>query len=188
MRKIVIIMAIWLMVCFIVASNASAKDLTNRISAGYNKQLNFGIIGGANSDLSNAFFGIDSFSCKYWFTEDMGMELMFGYFTAKYDEVGGWAADIAGKFLYNVIKEDNMNVYTGAGLGIIPVHIDYGEEDETETGFHIMGFGGVEFFLNGLPNLAFDIEIGLEYIDIDEYAQLNTYGGAFGAFGIRYYF
>ncbi len=165
-----------------------AKNLTNRISIGYNKQLNFGIIGGENAAIANTFFNADCVSTKYWATDRIGMEFMVGYFTAKYDEVGGWVLDLGGKFLYNLIIEDNMAFYTGAGLGIMPAHIDYGEKEENETGFQVGAFVGWEFFFSELPNLGFDVEIGLRYIDIDEYAQLSTFGGAFSMFGIRYYF
>jgi hypothetical protein len=51
-----------------------------------------------------------------------------------------------------------------------------------------MAYAGIEFFIQELPNLAFDLEFGIRYIDVDEYAQLSTYGGGFGNFGIRYYF
>jgi len=163
-------------------------NLTNRISIGYNKQLNFNVFGGFDPELANPFFSVDSLSCKYWATDRIGVEVIFGYFTAKNDEYGGWAIDTGAKFHYTIIPEEYMNLYAGAGIGIIPVHIDYGDTEENETGFQVMGFGGVEFFLYKLPNLAFDIEMGLKYIDIDEYAQFSTYGGAFSNFGIRYYF
>lgn len=165
-----------------------AKNLTNRISIGYNKQLNFGIIGGPNASIANTFFNADCLSTKYWATDRIGMEFMVGYFTAKYEEVGGWVLDLGGKFLYNLIIEDNMAFYTGAGLGIMPTHIDYGATEENEVGFQMGAFVGWEFFFSELPNLGFDVEIGLRYIDIDEYAQLSTFGGAFSMFGIRYYF
>lgn len=164
-----------------------AKNLTNRISVGYNKQLNFGFIG-ENAALADNFFTIDSLSTKYWATDRIGLEGMVGYFTAKYEEVGGWGLDLAGKFIYNLIMEDYMSFYTGAGLGIIPVHIDYGDREENETGFELMAYAGFEFFFEELPNLGFDVEFGLRYIDIDEYQQFSTYGGGFGTFGIRYYF
>ena len=196
MRKI----SICLIICFLfgillsglaLAQESSvppARNLTNRISIGYNKQLNFGLFGVPDAGLANTFLSIDSLSTKYWATDRIGMEFLLGYFTAKYDEYGGWVIDLAGKFLYNLIMEDYMNFYAGAGIGILPTHIDYGDTEENETGFEMMGFGGIEFFFQELPNLAFDIEFGIKYIDIDEYAQLSTYGGGFGLFGIRYYF
>ena len=193
-------MAIGLVVCLVLgifltglalaqdAKIPPARNLTNRISLGYNKQLNFALIGVPDAGLANSFLTIDSLSTKYWATDRIGMEFFAGYFTAKYDEYGGWAFDLGGKFLYNLIMEDYMSLYTGAGIVLILMHIDYGDVEENETGFQIMGFGGIEFFIEELPNLAFDVEFGIKYIDIDEYAQLSTYGGAFGLFGIRYYF
>ena len=188
MRKSILILVLAATICLLGVMPAAAKDLTNRISAGYNKQLNYGLIGGPNTGIANTILDVDGLSVKYWATENIGVEIILGYFTAKFDEVGGWALDIGGKFHYNLIKEDNMNLYAGAGLGIMPAHFDYGNSEESETGFQALGFGGVEFFFQGLPNLAFDMEIGIRYIDFDEYAELSTFGGAFSTFGIRYYF
>ncbi|MBZ0270521.1 porin family protein [bacterium] len=171
-----------------LASGAGAKDLTNRISVGYNNQINFGYIGGPNAALADAFFTQQAISSRYWINDLLGVEPMFGYFTAKNDDVGGWALQIAAKVVYNLIMEENMNFYGGGGLGIIPMSIDYGRKEVDETGFLLMGFAGMEFFLEGLPNLAFDVEFGLQYIDIDTYAQISTFGGGFGVMGIRYYF
>jgi hypothetical protein len=169
-------------------SSTPARNLTNRISIGYNKQLNFQIFGPEGTDLANNFFSTDSISTKYWATDRIGMEFFLGYFTAKYEEYGGWGIDMGGKFIYNLIVEDYMSFYTGGGLGIMPMHVDYGKDDETETGFQVMAYVGWEFFFQELPNLGWDVEMGFRYIDIDEYAQFSTYGGAFGLFGLRYYF
>jgi hypothetical protein len=187
MRKIPLLATI-LIIAVCLSSSAWAKDLTNRIGVGYNNQVNFSYIGGENSDITAAFVTAQSISAKYWFNEDLGIEPLFGYFTAKNGEIGGWAAEIAAKCIYNINKEENMNFYGGGGVGLIPMKIDYGRDSDTATGFTAMAFLGIEFFLSGLPNLAFDAEFGFQYVDVDKFAQLSTYGGGFGVMGIRYYF
>ncbi len=172
---------------FLFSLPATAKDLTHRISVGYNSQTSFAWVG-PGSDTANAFFSNQAISSKYWLTEDLGFEGLLGYFTAKNEDVGGWASEIALKVHYNLNKEENMNLYTGGGLGLLPSRIDYGEEEESTVGFLFMGFVGMEFFIPGLPNLGFDAEFGLQYVDIDTYSQFSTYGGGFGLMGIRYYF
>lgn len=173
-------------VLFFTAS-AFAVDLTNRISIGYNNQLSSGIVG-TDSAPGGAYLSNQSVSVKYWATRDIGFEGLFGFMSSEYEDVGGWGLNVAGKFHYNVISEKQMNIYTGGGLGVIPVHYSDGHDDETNTGFLVMGFIGVEFFLQGLPNLAFDMELGFNFLDYDEYRQFGTYGGGFGLIGIRYYF
>jgi hypothetical protein len=187
MRKLIIAVSLVFLLVF-MASAVAAKDLTNRVGVGYNNQLNFNFLGGQDASITSAFISSQSISAKYWFTENLGIEPMFGYLTAKNKEIGGWAAEIAAKVLYNLNKEENMNFYGGGGLGLLPMKIDYGPKTETDTGFEAMAFLGVEFFLPGLPNLGFDVEFGLKYIDVDTFAQISTYGGGFGVLGIRYYF
>lgn len=186
MTKIKIPLFIGLFV-LLFASAADSKDMTHRISVGYNNQVNFGWVGD-NSGIANTFAGSQAISTKYWLNEDLGFEGLFGYLTLKNEDIGGWAAKIAAKVLYNLNKEDNMNFYGGAGLGLLPSRIDYGPEVERSTGFLAMVFLGTEFFLQGLPNLGFDVEFGLQYLTVDSFSQFGTYGGGFGILGIRYYF
>jgi Outer membrane protein beta-barrel domain len=174
-------------ILFLLSAPVAAKDLTHRISVGYNSQTSFAWVG-PGSETANAYFNNQAISTKYWWSEDLGFEGIFGYFTAKNKEVGGWAMEMAMKVHYNLNKEENMNLYTGGGLGLLPSKIDFGAEEESALGFIFMGFMGMEFFLPGLPNLGFDVEFGLQYIDIDTYSQFSTYGGGFGLMGIRYYF
>ncbi len=170
------------------AGAANAKDLSQRISLGYNNQASVGWIGGADAGLTQMFLYSNGISTKYWLNRDLGFEGVLGYYTAKNEEVGGWAAQILGKVHYVLNHEDNMMFYTGGGLGLIPMKVDYGREEETETGFMLNAFLGWEFFLQGLPNLGFDVEVGLQYVDVDTFASFGTYGGGFGLLGIRYYF
>ncbi len=180
-------LALALILTLALSSSALAVDLTNRISFGFNNQLAFGVIGGEDS-LSNAYLTNQSLSCKYWFTREIGVETLVGFLYSDFEEVSGWGLSLTGKFLYNLIYEKQLNVYTGGGLSIMPIHTDDGHDEETNTGFGLMAFVGTEFFFDGLPNLGFDMEVGLQYLDFDEYRQFGSYGGGFTTVGVRYYF
>lgn len=164
---------------------AMAKDLTQRLGLGYNYQLGFNVL---DDRFDNAFLSNDSLSAKYWFTPQIGVEAMVGFVYAKNEDDKGVGAEFGAKFLYNLIMEQQMNIYTGGGLGLLPISVDFNDKTDNNVGFMLQGFFGTEFFLEGLPNLGFDVEVGLQYIDYDKYQQFGTYGGGFGLFGIRYYF
>ncbi|MDP8222309.1 MAG: hypothetical protein P9L99_03035 [Candidatus Lernaella stagnicola] len=184
--KLVKVAAICAVFVLCVAGLAEAKDLAQRISVGYNHQLSFGVLGGS---LDDTFLSNQSISTKYWITNRYGVEGLLGFTSSKYEDDRGFGATIAGRFHANVITyEKNMNVYAGGGLGIIPVSIEVNDNDDNNVGVMAQAFFGFEFFLPGLPNLGFDAEVGLQYLDYDEFQQFGTYGGGFGVVGIRYYF
>ncbi len=158
--------------CLLAAPNAMAKDLSQRIGAGFNSQIG----------LSNR---LDAASVRYWFNRDMGVQGDVAFFNFSPDHGSSQTSfGIGGKFLYNVIKETNMNLYAGGGIYAFtePGLVD------TEGGFSVSGLSGIEFFFQGLPNLGFNLELdlGLKY--------LNQYGTAFGLqadsinAGFHYYF
>jgi len=169
-----------------VAQAATAKDLTQRLGVGYNHVLGFDTpdVGG----LSLGGTSNDSLSVKYWITQQFGVEGLLGLTYAKYEDDKVFGTTIGGRFHANLIYEQNMNVYAGAGLGLIPVSTDVNGDADNNVGFMMQGFGGFEFFLPGLPNLALNTEIGLQYVDYDEFQGFGTFGAGFGVVGIRYYF
>ncbi len=158
--------------CLLIAPNAMAKDLSERIGAGFNSQIG----------LSNR---LDAASVRYWINRDMGVQgdLAFLNF-APYHGSNQTSFGVGGKFLYNVIEETNMNLYAGGGADVFTEPAPAG----TETGFSFCGLSGIEFFFQGLPNLGFNLELdlGVKY--------LNQYGTAFGVeadsvnAGFHYYF
>lgn len=162
-----------------------ADELYQRIGLGYNQQLSFGLLGGS---LDDVFLNNQSFSVKYWATPIVGIEGLLGFMTAKFEDEKGTGATIGAKVHFNLIREPNMNVYSGGGVGILPVSTDLDGDSDNNVGFMLQGFFGMEFFFQELPNLGFDVEIGLEYVDYDEFQQFSTYGGGFGLMGVRYYF
>lgn len=157
-----------------IASNAMAKDLTERLGLGFNTQI--GQIGLPH---------LDAASVRYWINKDIGIQgdLAFMDFSPQHGSNQA-SFGIGGKFLYNFIKEANMNFYAGGGVYVFtqPDPID------TEAGFSLSALSGIEFFLQGLPNLGFNLELdlGVRY--------LNDFGTAFGISadsinaGFHYYF
>jgi hypothetical protein len=179
------IVVLCLLALALTAGSASAKDLVERLSIGYNYQLGVNLL---SDRLDGAFLSNQSLSAKYWFTNRIGAEALAGFTYAKEEDDKGVGGSFGAKFLYNVILEPNMNVYVGAGAGVLPVSIKVDDDTDNNVGFMAQGFGGVEFFLDGLPNLGFDVEVGLEYVDFDRFQEFGTYGGGFGLIGIRCYF
>lgn len=184
-HKTILIALISLFFLAFAAQAAVAKDLTQRISIGYNHSMGLGM---PADDLSILGTANDALSVKYWFTQQFGVEGLVGMTYGKLEDDKVFGTTFGGRFHANLIYEQNMNVYTGGGLGIMPVSTDIGGDTDNNIGFMMQGFFGFEFFLPGLPNLAFDAEVGLQYADYDEFQSFGTYGGGFGAFGIRYYF
>ncbi len=156
----------------LITSNAMAKDLSERIGAGFNSQIG----------LTNR---LDAVSARYWINRDMGVQADFAFLNFAPKNGSDQASfGVGGKFLYNFIEETNMNLYAGGGLYVFTQPAPAG----TETGFSLGALSGVEFFLQGLPNLGFNLELdlGVKY--------LNQYGTAFGFeadsinAGFHYYF
>ncbi|MGB9735272.1 MAG: hypothetical protein ACP5JP_01095 [bacterium] len=158
---------------FVVSSKAMAKDLRERLGLGFNTQI--GQIGLPH---------LDALSVRYWINQDIGIQGDFAFMDFSPRHASNEASfGFGGKFLYNVIKETNMNLYAGGGVYVFTQPIP-----DTEAGFSLSALSGIEFFFQGLPNLGFNLELdlGVRY--------LNDFGTAFGISadsinaGFHYYF
>ncbi len=152
---------------------AEAKDLAKRVGLGYNSQIEV---------LGDEDFQIAGPSVKYALSSEMVLQGVFGFINYSNGQDLS-ALVIGGKFLYNIIQENNMNFYAGGGFGVINV-----SNAASETGIIVIGCVGEEFFFSGLPNLGFAAEMGLA---IESIGDLGTYVGTYGGFlnlGIHYYF
>jgi len=179
------------LLCFavlILASDAAAKDFTGRLGLGYNKQIVSPFISDDVMSLPDYFIASDELSMKFWFTERFGMNILTGFNFANYDDSSGYNITVAGKFAANIIMEESCNFYVGGGPGIAVIHVDDGNDEDTSTGVILQGMSGIEFFFDELPNLGFDVELGLQYMDVGKFQSFGTYGGAFGLLGFHYYF
>lgn len=155
---------------------AEAKDLAKRVGLGYNAQIAFEGFPFPGQDIKLA-----GPSVKYVISPEIAVQGIFGL--SMYSN----AVDVnifffGGKFLYNIIQEDNMNFYAGGGFGIVSAG-----NGDSETGIVIIGCVGEEFFFSGLPNLGFAAEMGLMIASMADATLVSTYGG-FLNLGIHYYF
>ena len=139
-RFLVFFLGVALIVGFSVIP-AEAKDLTKRVGLGYNAQTEF--------KLGDLEIEMAAPSVKYALSPKMGLQGIFGF--NKLSNGQDFSRLIlGGKFLYNIIQEDNMNFYAGGGLVIIN-----DSNADSETGTVVFGCAGEEFFFSGLPNLGF---------------------------------
>jgi hypothetical protein len=160
----------------LAASNAMAKNLAERVGAGFDSQI------GLTQRL-------DAASARYWIDRDMGVQGDFAFMNlAPKNGSSQTAFGIGGKFLYNVIEETNMNLYAGGGIYVFNQPVPTNTGTDIKTGFSLGALSGIEFFFQGLPNLGFNVEldVGLKYLD--------GYGTTFGISadsinaGVHYYF
>ncbi|MGA1844704.1 MAG: hypothetical protein ACMUIS_09095 [bacterium] len=166
-KTAIIILCVVFVVGFI--GNAAAKDLQRRLGVGFNSQLGVGD------------YGVDSLSIKYYTDSKLCLQGVFGFVMS--DPVD--MINIGGKALYTVKEEQNMNVYAGGGIMIANVDPDGADSD---TAFLLSGILGVEYFFSGLPNLGFSTELGLSFLNYDEYDAVGTTADSFLSAGIHYYF
>ena len=165
--KFVKCFTILMFVLLMSVSSACSKNLEGRVALGFNSQL--------------SPTGLNSLSIKFWPNSDLCLQGNLGFmFSDILDEI-----DIGGKLLFKIKNETNLNVYAGGGLGIAVVDPDIGD---SETAFSIKGILGVEYFFNGLPNLAFSSELGLGIYDYADNTDFGLNADTFLTAGIHYYF
>jgi len=156
-----------LSVLLMVGSAAMAKDLANRLGAGYANQF------GLDQDLP-------SIALRYYPNSDYGMMGSLGVDTEKDNARFG----LQGKILKVVFKEDSMNFYTGAGVGLISRQLN----GRTDSGFDLSGFMGAEFFFAGLENLGFNMEAGVGISSVSSQVRFRTIGDHPLRAGLFFYF
>ena len=82
------------------------------------------------------------------------------------------AMTLGGRGLFKLKSEENMDVYVGGGINYLRLSGKIDTDDERwEASGGAIGFngvGGVEYRLQGLPNLAFSTEIGLDYTKLSD--------------------
>lgn len=144
-----------------------AKDMGSRLGVGYANQF------GLDSELP-------SLALRYYPNQDYGLMGTLGVDTQKDNSRFGFQA----KILKIVFKEDNLNFYTGAGVGVISRE----EDGHTDSGFDLSGFFGAEFFFAGLDNLSFNFEAGVGVTSVSSEVRFRTIGDHPLRAGIFFYF
>lgn len=128
----------------------------------------------------NSQFG-DALSFKYFLDDKIGAQIVFGFSNQNYDNGQDAPADVkytrttitfGGKLLYNLVVEQNLMAYTGAGVGFNNYSTD---EDGVDPRLSIalVGLFGAEYFIPWFPNLGLGLEIGL---GISSYSQGDVSG------------
>jgi hypothetical protein len=126
-------------VLLLFAELSFAKDMTNRLGAGFK---------------NNTSVDIPSVSAIYFADKNRAYTAAFGLDTAKNNTT--FQANVGLRYI--VFFENNLNCYVSGQAGLISV--DSSTSGQV-SGIEILGLGGVEFFFAGLENLGFSAEAGL---------------------------
>lgn len=158
---------ILLIVLFLTAGMAQAKDLRNRLGVGYSNQF------GLTSDMP-------SLAVRYYPNSDFGVAAALGIDTEENSSRFGFM----GRIIKVVFREDNMNFYTALGVGLVSQE----KAGSTDSGFDMAGVFGAEFFLPGLESLSFNFEGGVGVTSVSSEVRFRTVGDSPLRAGIFFYF
>ncbi|MFC1501657.1 hypothetical protein ACFL58_04335 [Elusimicrobiota bacterium] len=150
-------------VALLAGVSYAAKPAKMRKSVGFNTQT-----------------GVDAVSYRVWTGKNgIGWEALLGF--ADIDNGTGAVSTsvLGGKYLKCLKKEQNLKAYFFALVAI---------KDTGENGTMLGGGLGVEFFLNGLPNLGFGAEIAAISDDTKNAKFTGISAGPESSIGVRYYF
>lgn len=150
----------------ILSTPVLAKDMTQRLGIGYADQLSV---------------DTPSISAKYHATPNMAYSLDLGLQTGDDDSAFGLLA----KVYRTIFPEDNLNFYMGGGAGLISQKVNGGDND---SGFDILAFVGVEFFLPGVDSVGFNFEAGFGIQSISSDTEFRTIGHSPIKAGMYFYF
>lgn len=120
-------------------------------------------------------------------------ELAVHYYpTSEYTWVGGLSVDtiasqshsrLSAGLRRHLMFEPNLNFFVGGRVSLVNQEV----ASVNESGFALAALSGVEFFLPGLDNLAFQAEFGVEMSSVGR-SRLSTVGGSLGQMGVVFYF
>lgn len=159
------ILAATLFLSAFAPATADAKDLSNRLGIGFKNQSSVDLPGMA---------------VQYWPGADLGFSGTIALDTQTSNSKFGAMAK-----LYRVIfPEDNLNFYLGAGAGVLSIET----AGNNQSGFELMGFAGVEFFLPGLENVGWSFEAGTAITSVSSGTRFRTFGDSPLRAGAIFYF
>lgn len=149
----------------IKSESVQAKDLTSRLGLGFKNQ--------SSED-------IPSIALQYWPGSELGLSASIGLDTRPTQSRFSSMVKI-----YRVIfPEDNLNFYMGAGAGVLSVE----NSGNNQSGFELLGFAGVEFFLPGLDSVGWSFEAGTAITSISSGTRFRTFGDSPLRAGAAFYF
>lgn len=154
-----------LMATLLGSPNALAKDMSNRLGLGFKDQSSI---------------ALPSIALQYWPGSELGLAATVGLDTQTNNSRFSAMAKI-----YRVIfPEDNLNFYMGAGAGVLSVET----AGNNQSGFELMGFAGVEFFIPGLDSIGWSFEAGTAITSISSGTRFRTFGDSPLKAGATFYF
>lgn len=115
------------------------------------------------------------------------------YPTADYTWVGGLGLDTLSQasqthlsvaLRRHIFFEQNLNYHAGGRV----TFVSQDSGNQTDSGFALAAVSGVEFFFQGLENLAFQAEVGVELSTIGSASRFRTVGGTLAQTGVVFYF
>lgn len=149
---------------------AFAKDMTHRLGVGYADPFSL---------------EMPSLHLRYWSSQRTGFSASLGVDTE--EDLSRFG--LMGKVYRVFFSEENLNFYMGSGLGILTREATNSAGSvESDTGFELTGFCGVEFFLNGLESLGFSFEAGIGVTSIGSEVRVRTLGESPLKAGMIFYF
>lgn len=199
-----------------VTGLSGAVDLSGRFGVGFNTQIGLArtdaVMGadtgiGVAGAVSSTILDMSAISVKYHLSPAASFAVLFGFGFGSVDPEGGdnevsySNLGFGGKLFYNLRQEKQLNLYGGAGFMFVRTGFESQADDSDGSlwAIKLPLFLGSEFFFNGLPNLGFSLEAGLEFVfgggsvDVGQQSvdtsifNMGTFGGLFNA-GIHYYF
>lgn len=181
-------------------ARAADKNLAGRFGIGYTNEL------GALATGTGSPVDVSSISLGYGLSSDMTLGGALGILVISGDEKEG-VADTTGftlgaKLNYNLVREENMIFYVGAGAGIAKIDQDYPDvpnaekdNDVDSTSFSAVGSIGTVYFIPWYPNLGLTLEYNMGFTLADDFTAIglpNSSGErdiiGTGIFGFTYWF
>jgi len=126
--------------------------------------------------------------------EDQLSQAVIHYYpTADYTWVGGVGIDTLSQnsrsnlsvaLRRHVLFEQNLNFHAGGRVTFMSQE----QGNQTDSGFALAAVSGVEFFFQGLENLAFQAEVGVELSTLGSVSRFRSVGGTLAQTGVVFYF
>ena len=153
-------------VLLITITTALAKDLTQRLGVGVKQESMYG--------------QLPTLLVQYHPTLDYTWVGAMGIDT----QANASSTYLSFALRRNLFFEPQLNFYAAGRISFYSFDVATG----AGSGFGLAALGGTEFFLQGLENLAFLIEAGLELSIVDSKSRMSTVGGAVTQAGAVFYF
>jgi len=149
---------------------AQAKDLHHRLGIGYADQT------GVN---------VPSLRAKYFMSSDFAVSADLGIKTGDRNSAFGLMV----KAYKTIFPEDNLNFYFGGGAGLVSQKKPSPEGDgKNNSGFSLMAFAGVEFFIPGIDSVGITFETGVGIVSIRSDTSFRTIADSPVTGGMVFYF